>query len=303
MWSMVTSFVAFLALLGAFFLPYSEVTGGKSLFHTPFDIALNLGLLVAVALAAIFSSSLKTVAIGVIISTAALLWWIPGVVSNVVGVSSHHDSLNVGAYLAFVGVGALAVNSIIGISNHYPSFRVSRESIWTSVSCCCLGILWVVGEYLPWSRTLYKSSLPTVTFNASGSRIVVNDCCSLFTGYYSAADTTQYLLKMALVLAGTIGMAFLAKRLWRGIGLAAIAVTFSGEVLTGIQQLGPQRLSDSYVGASLTQAIQNHVSVTVSALPGLWLNLAAELGLLILGVYLVIATRLPDTYEPLNRLV
>jgi hypothetical protein len=183
---------ALLALLGALFLPYSRATGGVSLFHTPGDIAFNVGLLIVVATSAALSIRARTIELSFVMGFVALLWWTPGIVANAVGVIDHQDSFKAGAYFAFVGVGALAYQFAIGISLHKPARKITRESLRLSIGCA-LGLLWIVGEYFPWQRTVYSSPLTTFKFNGSGTNHFAQSWCTLFSGSYDNADTTHYL--------------------------------------------------------------------------------------------------------------
>jgi 3-oxoacid CoA-transferase A subunit len=56
--------------------------------------------------------------------------------------------------------------------------RITQESLRLSIGCA-LGLLWIVGEYLPWQRTVYSSPLTTFKFNGSGTNHFAQSWCTL----------------------------------------------------------------------------------------------------------------------------
>jgi hypothetical protein len=291
------SVISLAAFLGAVLFPYSSSNGGASLVHTAGAIGYNLGLFVVLVLCAALAFQRRTGAFSVALAIVALVWWLPGVVANSVGAVDGGASLRTGAYLAFVGVIALASEVVVGFRSQVVRVRVTRAGFVAGIVAGFIAIAWGVGEALPWDQDVYKSGVAGVTFTGSGASTYVERCCTLFGSSYSASQTTGYFLEISLIVVGAVFVCFLVGKGVSGIGLAALAITFSGEIVNGIQSIANSTpvLSDFYSGSALTKAASQKVSVTVSGLPGVWINLGAELALLIFGMYVFLASRIEKT--------
>lgn len=288
--------VSLASFFGAVLLPYSGSNDGASLIHTPGAIGYNLGLFVALVLCAALAFQRRTVAFSIAIAVAALAWWLPGVIANSVAAANGEASLKTGAYLAYVGVISLLSEVVLGFRCHLVRVRVTRAGFIASIIGGLIAIAWGIGEALPWSQDIYKSGVPGVTFTGSGASTFIDRCCTLFGNSYSASQTTGYFSEIALVLVGAVFICYLAGKGVNGIGLTALAIAFSGEIVNGIQSISNSTpgLSHFYAGSALTKAMNQKITVSVLGLPGIWINLSAEIALLIFGMYVFLASRIED---------
>jgi hypothetical protein len=276
-------------------LPYNSSSRGVSLLHRPGDIGYNVGLFVVVLLCALTATRQAFAKWSVPLAFASFLWWFPHVVSNTIDALHGGPSLRSGAYLAYVGVLALLIECIIAVRFEAVAIRVKRPSFKFSLIAGIIGVAWGVGEYLPWVEDRYTSLSSGVTFNSTHSSSLVRKCCTLFSNHYSLGGNTGLALEISLLVIGSVAVCFLLPRVLSGIGISAIAVAFAGEVIVGLRNVSNANppLRNFYSGSGLSQAIANKVQVTVSGLPGLWINLCAEVLLLLLGGYVCLSSRIP----------
>ena len=101
-----------------------------------------------------------------------------------------------------------------------------------------------------------------------------------------------YLLLILLIVVAVFLVSFVKSKATGGLGIIAIAVAFSGEIVNGLQTVANANPQLAGQGGSMPWG--NAPSVTVSPLPGLWLNLIAELALLGYGIYVFIDSRIEE---------
>ena len=284
------------AFVAAVLLPYSSANAGSSLVHTPDAIGYNFGLLIVLLLCVAFSFRRRTMEYSVVLAFVALVWWTPGVVANIIGAVHGAPSLKSGADFAFVGAVALLVQVCVGVWSRTTEVKITRSGLVTSVVAGLIAITWGIGRTLPWIQLSFRAGTAGVTFNATGTSSYVTSCCSILNKSNSVSDTTTRVMEVVFILIAAIAISFIVKKGPGGIGLFGLAVAFSGEVVNGIHEIATSHpgLGTFYTGSALTKAVSERISVTVAGLPGLWINLAAEITLLLFGVYVLLASRIVE---------
>ena len=145
-----------------------------------------------------------------------------------------------------------------------------------------LALVWAIGDWLPWTRTVYTIGRAGYTFPATHS----NTRKRLLSGYAFGSNFTflqkvQTAVFMALLLIGSVVLAFLLPRKVPGIALMALGALYLSDTIVWLYQLAHP---PSYP-ATEKQLRFFHLSTSVTGLPGGWIAAAAAIALVLLGLF------------------
>ncbi|MGB9113520.1 MAG: hypothetical protein WCF24_12445 [Acidimicrobiales bacterium] len=160
--------------------------------------------------------------------------------------------------------------------------------IWGAFSLV-LAAGWVVGEWLNWTRYVYVAHAVGFTFRATGKNVVSTYCCVAFKGYSTSQNLSQALL-MALVLIASLVVAFSIPSRAAGVALTALAVLYLANPLSGLYPIFVGHPGAIALGTPTNEVASGRITVTLSALPGVWIATAAGFGLLCLGIFRILAS-------------
>ena len=283
------SIISLAALLGSFFLPSFGPRNTLAYSRTSLGIGHSIGLILIVLAMAVmsYSPNRKMVGLSGVLSLIGFLWWAPVVVGGLIEVAKHNQSVNSGGFLAIAGVLFLLTYFVFTASTGLIGWKISKSRLRTSMVGGTIALAWAAGEFMPWIRTTYVAN----------HQSMIRDCCVIFktsaNGSMPLGYSFTYLLLILLIVVAVFLVSFVKSKTTGGLGLIAIAVAFSGEIINGLQTVANANPMLAGQGAG-QMPWSNQPNMTVSPLPGLWLNLIAELALLGYGIYVFIDSRIEE---------
>lgn len=252
-------------------------------------LAFNIALAAVLALGSLLALPRVTARLGLGLALGAGVVYPSLLVADVVGVlrssdrgTSGYVAPGSGFYWGIVSaVLAIATSACAAIAlRRSGDLRLAptrASSLWAVMALLSV-VAWIVGTWLPWQKQILIA-----TVNGTAKRITFGTCCSL------SSEPTQWAVRAvatAVLIAGICLVAVCLRSVSTGTGMLLAACVFSASDVMRVLWSKPYTLAELAPDLKVTedQLKQANAVVVLHLLPGVWITLAASLGLLLLTV-------------------
>ena len=271
------------------FQPWGSSTANKTLASRPSELAYNIPLCVVLGGTVVLSWLNATRRVLVGFSLPVSLWWAVALSSDLLSTITHRATLGFGAQLAVDGAGLALFAAVLGWVTTSLRLRVGLDAlIWAGVSVA-LAVVWVIGEWMPRSRTDFHMNRAGYTFTATGTKDFVTSCCVAFRNQ-TMPHNVREILTMTFLVVAAIVIAFFSPRRVAGIGLIAVGVLYLSDSLSWFYQIAQSNPNPIALGMAAKTVQIGHVTASVSAEPGGWLAAAAAFCLVVVGIFRLLSS-------------
>jgi hypothetical protein len=284
----VLQLAALVLAIASLLTPYGSSTKNATLASSPENLAYNIPLLVVVASAIALFWPWPTRDSAGKVAFLAALWWLFALSGDVISTVVHRGTLGTGAKLSIAGVVVELVVAVMLPSQSPAKWRGGGDALAWAGASALASTAWVVGEWLPWTRTTVHFTVPGLTFHGTGTSTVSTTCCVAFRDS-TMPNNVETALTMALLLVAAIAVAFLWFRWVAGVTLISLGVLYSAYSLDWLVQISNNSPSPNSLGIPAATIAQGRPVVAVAPLPGGWIALASVFALLLLGVFRVLS--------------
>jgi hypothetical protein len=281
---------AFVLAILSLLWPWGSSTANRSVGGLP-SVWLHLAPLcfaLAVAMVMVWSRAMRSTVFNICVLASA--WWFAYLLSDVVSTIQHHATLGLGAKFALASAAAGAVSAAL---LRRPSLVITPGGLVWGAGFLACAVAWVVGFWRAWTATTLHIGVPGGTLNATHTHDLTLTCCTAFGSAYSFQEKLGSGLEIGIVLVAAVVLALCMPGWIAGASVVVLGILYFGDPLSWIYTIAhnhPNPMTVGVAGLTAARVAQYHVTATVTALIGGWIALTASLGLIVLGVFRVLAS-------------
>lgn len=202
------------------------------------------------------------------------------------------ESMGPGAWMS----AASLIVSVLALVTGWRVFglylQVDRPSLAWAGAAVATVMVYLLGQFLPWNRTIYRMAAPGVTFDQNGRSVLITDCCVPFRdGTWISASRTGAEFLSVLVLG--IVTAFFARRWAAGVGLGVLGVLMLADPVAWVVGARTSRIAPTDLW-SAREVEELRLSVEQEMLPGGWIALGASVLLVLIGVFRILSAAVQE---------
>jgi hypothetical protein len=274
----------------AVLLPYDEriarlIDDAGNKTYNLFPILLIVGLTVFVY----FRNSDQILIMGLV---PLVYWHFQGIVSNIGNWITGSAEPRIGALLELANF-VLLVFLTISIGR-----RVSREFVWTAeklrtaIGLTFLGILYVVGSWMNWTKTTQLITIGDSTWKLNDSQQRSKSCCTLFDDPENWPWQARDFVMVVGLFVTLYLLLYLASSSNLGFGIFSLGLVLLSNPLSWIASVYPKYLDPVTEGFDAKEIEELGIVVYQEPLVGGWIALGAAAAYLFYGLYIYASSKI-----------